>query len=168
MKNLLAILIIGLSFGSMAQVKIGFVDTQKLLDTMPSRKVAIEKIQAFEKELMTEIQTMDTELSKLIADYQNSGSRTPVLQQALQKKISEKQMQLEQRYEAAQGDLQAYGAELNAPILEKMQKAIAIVAERQKLSMVVDKTSTMYNAADMNITSAVAVELIRLEKEVQK
>ncbi len=163
MKNLLAILVVLLSFGSMAQVKIGFVDTQKLLDTMPSRKVAIEKIVAYEAELMEEIKAMDAEVQKLIADYQNNGGRTPVLQQALQKKITEKQAQLEQRYESAQQDMQAYGNELNAPILEKMQKAIAIVAERQKLAMVVDKTSTLFNAAEMNITKEVAVELIKLE-----
>ncbi len=155
-----------MSFGSMAQVKIGFVDTQKLLDTMPSRKVAIQKMLACEPMLTEEIKALDIEFQKLIADYRKRCG-TLILQQTLQQ-ITEKQAQLEQRYESAQQEMQASQDELNAQILERMQKAIAIVAERQKLTMVVDRTSTLYNAAEMNITKEVAVELIRLEKETQK
>lgn len=153
----------------MAQVKIGFVDTQKLLDTMPSRKVAMEKYLAHEKELADEVRTMDESIKKLVKDFEeNYKNRTPVLNQSAEKKITEKQRQLEERYESIQEELQAYGNELNLPILDRIQKAIAIVAERQKLSMVVDKSSTLYSAADMDITSTVAVELIRLEKEIAK
>lgn len=168
MKNILAGLIVLLSFGSMSQVKIGFVDTQRLLDTMPSRKVAMEKYLAHEKDLAEEIKAMEAEVQKLIADYQaKEKDMTPVLIQAAQKKIGDKRNQLEDRYESVQQELQAFGNELNVPILDRIQKAIAIVSERQKLSMVVDKTSTLYFAPEMDITSVVAVELIKLEKEVK-
>lgn len=169
MKNILTGLVILMSFGTMAQVKVGFVDSQKLLDTMPSRKIATEKYLEHEKELAGEIRAMDAELQKLIKDLEtNGGTKTPVLRQAAEKKIMEKERQLEERYESVQQELQAFGNELNKPILSRIQKAIAIVAERQKLSMVVDKSSTLYSAAEMDVTSAVAVELIRLEKEIAK
>lgn len=169
MKNILAGLVILMSFGTMAQVKIGFVDSQKLLDTMPSRKIATEKYLTHEKELAEEIRAMDAELQKLIKDLEtNGGNKTPVLRQAAEKKIMEKERQLEERYESVQQELQAFGNELNKPILNRIQKAVSTVAERQKLSMVVDKSSTLYSAADMDITSAVAVELIRLEQEIAK
>lgn len=169
MKNILAGLVILMSFGTMAQVKVGFVDSQKLLDTMPSRKAATEKYLAHEKELAEEIRAMDAELQKLIKDLEtNRGNKTPVLIQAAEKKIMEKERQLEERYESIQQELQAFGNELNRPILDRIQKAVAIVAERQKLAMVVDKSSTLYSAAEMDITNTVAVELIRLEKEIAK
>ena len=59
-----------MSFGVMAQVKIGFVDSQKLLDTMPSRKAAMEKYLAHEKELADEFNVMRSDLEKAYADYQ--------------------------------------------------------------------------------------------------
>lgn len=164
MKKVIAGFVMLLSFGVTAQVKIGFVDSQKLLDTMPSRKIATEKYLAHEKDLADEIKAMDADLQKLAADYQaKMGDMTPVLRQAAEKKIADKQRQLEERYEGIQQELQAYGNELNIPILDKIQRAIAIVSERQKLSMVVDKSTILYFDPTMEITSVVAVELMKIE-----
>lgn len=169
MKKVVAALALLLSFGTMAQVKIGFVDSQRLLDTMPSRKAALEKYMAHEKELMDEIRALDADLQKMAADYQaKAGDMTPVIRQSAEKKINDKQAQLENRYQSVQQELQAYGEELNAPILDKVHQAVKVVSERQKLAMVVDKTSTLYSAADMDITNAVATELLRIEQEANK
>lgn len=166
MKKILAGLIMLMSFGAMAQVKIGFVDTQRLLDTMPSRKAATEKYLAHEKELYDELTTLKGEYDKLVADYQSKyNDLTPVLRQAAEKKIMDKERQLQERQQSMQQELQAFGEELNTPILDRIQKAIAIISERQKLSMVIDKSSTLYFAPEMDITSVVAVELMKLEKE---
>lgn len=168
MKKILAGLVMLMSFGVMAQVKIGFVDSQKLLDTMPSRKAAMEKYLAHEKELADEFNVMRSDLEKAYADYQaKQGDLTPVLRQAAEKKIMDKERAVQERQQSIQQELQAFGEELNVPILDRIQKAIAIISERQKLSMVIDKTSTLYFAPDMDITNVVAVELLRLEKEVK-
>ena len=154
-----------LSFGAMSQVKIGFVDTQRLLDTMPSRKVAIQQYQDHEKALRDELTVIGAELQKMYEDYEKKqGDMTPVLRQHAEKKIMDKQRVVEERQQSMQEELQAYGEELNKPILAKVQKAIAVISERQKLSMVVDVTSTLYHAAEMNITNVVGVELMKLEK----
>lgn len=168
MKKILAGLVMLMSFGVMAQVKIGFVDSQKLLDTMPSRKAAMEKYLAHEKELADEFNTMRADLEKAYADYQaKQGDLTPVLRQAAEKKIMDKERAVQERQQSIQQELQAFGEELNVPILDRIQKAIAIISERQKLSMVIDKTSTLYFAPDMDITSIVVIELLRLEKEAK-
>lgn len=165
MKKVLAALMMVLSFGAMAQVKIGFVDTQRLLDTMPSRKVAIQQYQEYEKSLRDELQTMAADFQKMYEDFERkAGDMTPVLRQHAEKKLMDKQRLMEERQQSMQEELQAYGEELNKPILAKVQKAIGIIAERQKLSMVVDVTSTLYYAPEMNITNVVGVELMKLEK----
>lgn len=165
MKKVLAALMMVLSFGAMAQVKVGFVDTQRLLDTMPSRKIAIVKFQEHEKSLREELALLSTDLQKMYEDYEKkSGDMTPVLRQHAEKKIMDKQRAVEERQETVQEELQAYGEELNKPILDKVKKAIGIISDRQKLSMVVDVTSTLYHAPEMNITSVVAVELLKLDK----
>ncbi len=165
MKNVLAALMMVLSFGAMSQVKIGFVDTQRLLDTMPSRKVAIVQYQEHEKSLREELQTMSVDLQKMYEDYEKKqNDMTPVLRQHAEKKIMDKQRAFEERQQSMQEELQAYGEELNKPILAKVQKAIAVISDRQKLSMVVDVTTTLYYAPEMNITTVVAAELMKLEK----
>lgn len=169
MKKVLVGLLMLVSFTSMAQVKIGFVDSQKLLDTMPSRKAALEKYKVHEKSLADEFNTLRADLEKAYADYQaKQGDLTPVLRQAAEKKIMDKERSVQERQENIQQELQAYGEELNIPILDKVQKAIGIIAERQKLTMVVDKSSTLYHAPEMDITSVVVVELLKLEKESSK
>lgn len=168
MKKILAGLLMLVSFGAMAQVKIGFVDSQKLLDTMPSRKVAMEKYMAHEKEVAEEFNAMRADLEKAYEKYQaDQGNMTPVLRQAAEKKIMDKERMVQERQQSIQQELQAFGEELNVPILDRIQKSINIVSERQKLTMVVDKSSTLYFAPDMDITSAVAVELMKLEKDVK-
>ncbi|HLU86877.1 MAG TPA: OmpH family outer membrane protein [Taishania sp.] len=168
MKKILAGLVLMLSFGTMAQVKIGFVDSQRLLDTMPSRKVAMDKYLAHEKELAEEFTTMRNDLEKAYNDYQaKQGDMTPVLRQAAEKKIMDKERALQERQQSIQQELQAFGEELNTPILDRVQKAIAIVSERQKLSMVVDKSTTLYFAPELDITNQVAVELLKLESALK-
>lgn len=169
MKRILVGLLMMMSFGTMAQVKIGFVDSQKLLDTMPSRKLALEKYRAHEKSLSEEFNTLRADLEKAYADYQaKQGDLTPVLRQAAEKKIMDKERSVQERQENIQQELQAYGEELNIPILDRVQKAISIISERQKLTMVVDKSTTLYFAPEMEITNIVVVELLRLEKEASK
>ena len=169
MKRILVGLLVMMSFGTMAQVKIGFVDSQKLLDTMPSRKLALEKYRVHEKSLSDEFNTLRADLEKAYADYQaKQGDLTPVLRQAAEKKIMDKERSVQERQENIQQELQAYGEELNIPILDRVQKAISIISERQKLTMVVDKSTTLYFAPEMDITNVVVVELLRLEKEASK
>ena len=92
MKKILVGLLMMVSFGAMAQVKIGFVDSQKLLDTMPSRKAALEKYKVHEKTLADEFNVLRADLEKAYGEYQaKQGDLTPVLRQAAEKKIMDKE-----------------------------------------------------------------------------
>jgi len=163
---IILVLIASVCLPSIAQVKIGFVDTQRLLDTMPSRKIAAEKYQGHENDLYEELKTMKAEYDKSVADYQTKyNDLTPVLRQAAEKKILDKERQLQDRQQSMQQELQAFGEELNAPILERIQKAVGKISEQQKLSLVIDQSSTLYFAPELDVTDAVAIELLKLEKE---
>ena len=69
-KVLLALVLIFSVTSLMAQTKIGHVNSQKLLDTLPSRKVAIKKLQDFERNGVTELQEMEADFNKAVAKYQ--------------------------------------------------------------------------------------------------
>jgi len=163
--KVLALFFTLLSFYSLTQVKIGCVDSQRLLDTMPSRKIAIEKIIEHEKQLVNDLKDLQAEIQKMEKEYQEKvNDWTPVLRQSFEKKLQDKYNHFQTSQQSSQEELQAYGEELNAPILERLQNAVKIVAERQKLSMVLDKTSALYSATSLDITDAVAVELLNLEQ----
>lgn len=168
-KILLGFVVVLVSVSSFAQVKVGFVDSQKLLDTMPSRQDAMDKYLAHEQKLGEELKLMQEDLQKAYADYQAKlGDLSPVLRQAAEKKILTKEQAVQQRQQTIQQELVAYGEELNAPILERVQKAIKIISEKQKLTMVVDKSTTLYFDPQMDITSSVVVELLKLEAALPK
>jgi len=153
------------SVANFAQVKIASVDSQRLLDTMPSRKVAIEKIIEHEKQLVNDLKDLQAEIQKMEKEYQEKmNDWTPVLRQSFEKKLQDKYNHFQTSQQSSQEELQAYGEELNAPILERLQQAVKIVAENQKLSMVLDKTSTLYATTSLDITDAVAVELLKMEE----
>lgn len=167
MKKLLLALIVVVSAGAaMAQMKIGHVNSQQLLDTMPSRKMAMQKLADFEKEGMLELKTMEEDLNKAIAAYQTKmKDLSPVMQQIEEEKLMKKQQALEDRQQSLQYEMQAYSNELNQPILNRLQEAVKRVAELKKLSYVIDESVTLYHEGGVSITSEVAAELLKLESE---
>ena len=58
--------------------------------------------------------------------------------------------------------------ELNNPILERIQKAVEIVADRKKLSYVIDISTTLYHKGGIDLTPEVMVELLRLDADAVK
>lgn len=165
MKRFLVGLMVMMSMGTMAQMKVGFVDAQRILDTMPSRKVAAEKYLAYEKESYDELQIMQADLEKAYADYQaKEKDMSPVLKESAQRKLMEKERLLQERQQVLTQELQAYSNELNAPILQKVQDAVKLVSERKKLSYVMDQSSTLYFSPELDITVEVATEVLKLEQ----
>jgi outer membrane protein len=164
MKKLVVVFAIFVSLTSIAQSKIGHVNTQQLLDTLPSRKAAMSQIEDFEKRGMEELKEMEAELQKKYSKYMaEQATLTPVLKQYEEEQIQKKQQAMQQREQELQQKMQQLGNELNEPILKRVKKAIEIVAARKKLSYVLDETSTLYFAGGINITSEVMAELLRLD-----
>ncbi len=166
MKKLLAVIILVVSAGAaMAQSKIAHVNSQTLLDTLPSRKAALVKLEEYELSIYTELQEMQLDLQQAYANYDKkmkSGTLSPVLQKAEEEKIMRKEKAFQERQQTAQTDLQSYSSELNAPILKRVQKAIETVSTRKKIDYVIDVTVVLI-ANGEDITDEVVVELLKLE-----
>ena len=167
-KKIIAILIVVLTTGAaMAQSNIAHVNSQTLLDTMPSRVLAIKKYQEFEAAGIKELQEMQVDLEQAIAKYQQSvqsGTMSPVIQKIEEDKLQKKQAALQERDQSLQVELQAYSNELNAPILQRVQDAIKMIAEKKNLDYVIDITAVMYAQGD-DITDEVVVELLKMDAE---
>lgn len=170
MKKLVLVSVLMFCFSSlMAQQKIAHVNSQKLLDTLPSRKAAIEQLRVFEANGVEELKEMEAEFNKQVALYEKSRpTMSPVIIKIEEEKLMKKQQALEERQQSLNAEMQAVSQELNKPILERVQKAVEVVSDRKKLSYVIDESVTLYFKGGMDITSEVLVELLKMDAEATK
>jgi outer membrane protein len=149
---------------SLSTIKVAHVNTQKLLDTLPSRKVALSQISDFEKKGVAELKDMEAELQKIYSKYlQDKDKLTPVHQQYEEERIQKKNQAMQQREQELQQQIRSLGEELNSPILKRVQKAVDIIADRKKINYVIDETATIYFKDGIDLTSEVMVELLKLD-----
>ena len=168
MKKVLLILVLVLGgLNVNAQTKIAHINSQKLLDTLQSRKDAMASLKKFEDEGVLELQEMNKSFEAAYMRYQqNEKDMTPVIQQMEQEKLQKKQQALQTRQSELEQQMQIYGQELNRPILELVQAAVNNVAESMKVSYVLDETVTLYFQGGIDITKEVMTELLKLEAEL--
>lgn len=167
MKNFLLAIALVLGAGSlMAQSKVAHVNSQTLLDTLPSRKVAIVKLQEFETNGVKELQEMEADFNAAVAKYQaGAADMSPVIVKIEEEKLMKKQQALQEREQSLNAEMQAYSEELNTPILGMVQKAVKVVSERMKVNYVIDESVTLYFAGGLDITDEVIVELLKMDKQ---
>jgi outer membrane protein len=169
MKNLLLLVTIFVSLSVFGQTKIGHVDSQKLLDTMQSRKIAMKKLDDFRAEGIKELQEMQKAFETAYVKFeQTSKDMSPVLLKMEQDKLMKKQQDIEARQGELEQGLQVYNEELNKPILDRIQKAIEIVADRKKLSYVIDESAALYFKGGIDCTAEAVIEVLKLDAEATK
>lgn len=122
--------------------KMAHIDLDSLVSMMPETKVASEAAQTYFKGLEQESIAMQTELENKYKDYQE---KEPTMSDLLKKNKMEDLQQLQRRIEdfrtQAQQDYQRKTAELTAPIMDKANKAIEIVAKEGGYKYVFDTSS---------------------------
>jgi outer membrane protein len=170
MKKLILVLVLICGVGTaFSQSKVAHVNSQRLLDTMPSRKDALKKLQEFEANGIKELQEMEADFNTAYAKYEKDRpNMSPMLQKIEEEKLMKKQQALQEREQSLNQEMQAYSQELNKPILERVQKAVELVSDRRKLNYVIDESVTLYFKGGTDITAEVVVELLRLDAESMK
>jgi outer membrane protein len=170
MKKLLLALAVMFSMGTvMAQSKVAHVNSQKLLDTLQSRKDAMNQLKEFEANGIKELQEMEADFNASLAKYEKDRpNMSPTLIKFEEEKLMKKQQGIQDRETSLNQEMQIYSQELNKPILDRVQKAVEIVSDRKKLNYVIDESVTLYFKGGTDITAEVIVELLRLDAEAMK
>ena len=118
---------------------------------------------------MKELQEMQRDLEAAYMKYdQSAANMSPVIQKIEQEKIMKKEQALQERQQSLQQEMQVYSQELNKPILDRVQKAVEIVADRKKLNYVIDESVTLYFKGGTDLTAEVLTELLRMDAEAMK
>ena len=128
----------------MAQgLKIGYVNSAKILSEYPDAIEAQKKIDAQGKAWQTELQKMSNDLQDKYAEFQKKSS---MLTDAAKKEQQDDLVTLEQKGQqfkmekfGQDGALAQLTGSLLSPIKKKVMKVIEVVAKEQKLSFVFDR-----------------------------
>ncbi|TXI88199.1 MAG: OmpH family outer membrane protein [Crocinitomicaceae bacterium] len=165
MKKLLVALVVMMSVGALnAQIKIGHINSTKLLDTLPSRKAAIKTLEEFGAAGENELKEAETALQAMYNKYQKDGpTLSPIMRQYEEERIQKKQQELQIREQELQQQMSMLSNELNAPILKRMQKAVDIVAERRKMNYIFDESQAIFSKGGTDLTNEVMIELLALD-----
>lgn len=167
MKKLMLILLMAVTTLGTAysQSSMAHVNTQKVLDTMPSRKSAMTELENFERRAVKELQETQ---QKLQGDYtklqQEKASMSPTAYKFEEERLMKKSQEFQTRQQELDEQIQILSQELNAPILKTVQDAVAKVCKTEKVDYVIDESSLLYSGG-RDLTMLVVKEVLRIEKE---
>lgn len=149
-----------------AQQKIGYVDTEYVLNKMPEYATVQQKLDKLEKQWRQEIQKKQKEVRGLEQEFEArellyTEEERKRKQQAIEQARTEVE-QLRQRYFGPEGELYARQKQLMRPIQQRVLEATESVATDDGYDYVVDKKGEalfLYARAEHNLSDRVLREL---------
>ncbi|MYF17094.1 MAG: OmpH family outer membrane protein, partial [Gemmatimonadetes bacterium] len=141
----LSLALTGIASTAGAELKLGYIDSQKILDQYKPYQDALREFNRYEEELQREISTMQNDLAKMQDTYERqslllSDKRKQEEQQAILKKQQELQ-RFVQDATSPQGRLARKTAELSEPIIQTVNAVIKQVAEDEDFDFVLNSTA---------------------------
>lgn len=150
------------------QMKVGYMNPQTVLDTLPAKQQVEEQLNSFIERKQGELEQQTVTFQQRVAKLQEQAENASSTQQeVLQDSANALNQRLRQHRSQIQQQIQQRRAKLLRPIYTRIDKAIQTVAERHKLEFVFnERTSSGQNivyyadARQKNITDEVIDELL--------
>ena len=140
-KSFIIVSIILVSFLSFAQsnAKLGYIDSNELLEMMPGKDSIQQVLQNYGKTLEAQLQTMYQEYQNKLADYQtNVNTMSTIIKQTKEKELADLEARIQDFQQQADQDLQNKQMELVEPLVTKARKAIEEVARENGYTYIFD------------------------------
>ena len=145
---LTAVVLVFTAFSAMAQLqnqRIGYVDTDYILNNIPEYKDAQDELNAFSQKWENEVKVIYEQVEKMYKDYQSEAVLLPAdLKRKREEDILKKEKEakdLQMKYFGTEGDLFKKRNELVQPIQEKIYNAMLEIAETKNYAFIFDKAS---------------------------
>mgnify|MGYP000986639638 FL=1 len=137
--TLALLLITILSFG---QQKIGYINSEELILSMPEAKKADADISAYAKTFQDQLTTMQKELETKYKAYEaGAKSMSEAMLDVKQKELQDLQGRIQSTQQSAEEKVAAKRQELLKPITEKADKAIQDVAKEKGYTYILDAST---------------------------
>ena len=145
MKKLITVVILVVSmlaaYPAMSQtnVKLGYIDSNELLDAMPEKDSIQNALEAYGKSLEDQLQAMYLEYQNKVNDYQvNAATMSDIIRQTKEQALADIEARIQEFQRQADTDLQNKQMELLDPLLTKARAAIKEVAEENGFTYIFD------------------------------
>ncbi|GAB2684299.1 hypothetical protein GCM10027037_01760 [Mucilaginibacter koreensis] len=142
--------------------KIGYVNTNELMQTMPEVKGIQTQINTFQKSYVDQLNSMQTEFQKKAEAYQKGqATMNDAAKTAAESELQDFQKRMQDFNNDASQKVQAKGQELMKPVADKVRGAITAVAKEKGYAYVLDESNVdliVKPAAD-NMQPAVKAKL---------
>ncbi|MCX8111571.1 MAG: OmpH family outer membrane protein [Bacteroidia bacterium] len=155
-----------LLLSSLRAQKVGFVDSQGLLERMPEYKAAEQEIERLTQQWQKEIDDLYANVERLFQQYREQEPlMSPEMKRRKQEEIEaeeRKARELQRRRFGPNGDLFKQREEKMKPILDRLQQAIQSAAQEKKFAIVLDRSAggvVLYGEGAYDLTDAVAAKL---------
>ncbi|MFR9602486.1 MAG: OmpH family outer membrane protein [Rikenellaceae bacterium] len=122
--------------------KLGRVQVQEIVMTMPETQTMQTNLEAFRKDLADNLETMQVEFNNKLADYQgNLSTYTDSVRSLKETELQDLQTRMQQFEQTAMQEMQAKQNELLNPIITKAREAINKVAQDGGYDVVYDESA---------------------------
>ena len=165
MKVILPVLLV-LAFAStasaQANLKIGYIDSQAILDQDPSAQTAQQEFEASLATYQAEVQQMGEELQRLVDQYeQQQAMLSDEAKANREEEIRLKQTQYQQRIAELEQQANVRQAELVEPVMERITAVIEEIRAEGSYSMIFDVAAQGIISADpaLDLTAEVVRRL---------
>lgn len=134
-----------LTLGASAQVKIGRVNTNELVQLTDDYMKAMQTVSLAAKEADEMSQEMINEFNTKYTQYQQKAQQwTDSVRQSKEKELTEIRQRIEEFQQTTQQELSQKQNDLMAPILEKVQDAIQSIAKSKGITVLFDESTMVY------------------------
>ena len=161
----LSLALTGIANPAGAELKMGYIDSQKILEQYKPYQDALREYSRYEDELQREMSTKQNDLAKMIDTFERqslllSDKRKQEEQQAIEKKQQELQ-RFVQDATSPQGSLARKTAELSEPIIQTVNAIVKQVAEDEGFDFVLNSTALAYAKEAHDLTDKVLEALAK-------
>jgi len=126
-----------------AQVKIGYINFEQLIQQMPETKDLKTKLDAYSKQFIDQLTAMNTEYQTKGQAYQAQRSTmTDAIRTAKESELADIQKRMNDYNTQAQQQVNAKEGELSKPLFDKVRGAVAQVAKEKGYTYVINTAQT--------------------------
>lgn len=125
------------------QLKIGYMNTQEVLNQLPERTEIQQQLNSFIEEKRQELQQQTAAFQDSVAEFQqNQSAMSEQEVKQAEQRLSQMQASMNKFQQSIQQQIQQRRAELLQPLYNRMNEAIATVAENRDLDFVLNEATS--------------------------
>lgn len=158
---LVAFAIAAMGVSAQTAVKLGHIESQRLIQAMPEWAEAQKKFQAQQDEVEKELTNLQEQFQTKMQDYAtNSKTYSDVVRTSKEQELQELRTRIQRFQETAMNELDKTQQDLMQPITEKAMNAIREVAKENGFTYIFD-----LNAGPILYTSETSLDILPLVKK---